>query len=318
MAKTTRSTPDTDSRFCSSLDTPSGVIGKKTGNPLDEEAAFLALKGNKGCRNGKGFVLRGEGPEGGGWFPKACGKWDCPAPSCGGLRRAAAAEIFAKGVRNAHQQGEKVRFITLTAPGRGMSLNAVYEGLKRIMSTLKPTGEVREYAGVVEFQERGAPHLHLLATGEYIHYTRLSKLARGRPGSKGRFGEVAWIRSISATSSEDAVKLAGYFTKDLWEFGRDMAGYIPAADSPEMHQMSKSRKRLWPLRKSHNWYEGGVEAAREAVLKRWYPDGSSSTEGMTKWSLHQIDRKTGQIRFITAIPKAPAPESRPLPLESSD
>jgi hypothetical protein len=267
----------------------------------DEGAAFPALMGKGRCQKGKGFLLRGEGPEGGVWLPLTCGRWDCPAPSCGGLKRMAAAELFAGGIRAAHLRGERVRFITLTAPGKGMTMVSVYAGLKRVMATLRKTGEVRDYAGVVELQERGAPHLHLVATGDFIHQSRLSKLARGRAGSRGRFGRVAWIESVTPTRREGAVELAGYFTKDLGEVGGELAGYVTKARAEQMRQMGAQGKRVRPIRNSRNWYPGGMAAARDAVLRDWFPEGSPALDAVDHWHLYRVIPNTGEVRFVKAL-----------------
>lgn len=284
-----------------SLDGPEGVLGLKTEVSPGEGVPFPYPMGKSRCQKSDGFFLRGDGPDGAVWFPLTCGRWDCPAPSCGGLKRLAAAELFTGGIRRAHLRGERVRFITLTAPGKGMTMAAVYTGLKRVMATLRKTGEVSAYAGVVELQHRGAPHLHLVATGEYIHQSRLSAIARGRSGSKGRFGRVAWIESVTPTAREGAVELAGYFTKDLAEVGGELAGYVTKARAEQMRQMGAKGQRVRPIRNSRNWYPGGMAAARDAVVARWFPDASPGTDAVTNWQMFQLVPNTGELRFIRAL-----------------
>lgn len=273
--------------------------------------------GQTRCRNAGRFYLSGDTADGPVWFPLNCHRWDCPAPSCGGLKRAAAAEQIVGGVRRAFDAGERVRFITLTAPSRGMSLQQLGDGWRRMLSSLRPSGEVREYVGVVELQRRGEPHLHLLATGEFIHYKRLSKLARGGAGVKGRFGRVAWIEEVTPVSAGE-VSLAGYFTKELQAVGAELASYITKVKAEQLREFGMvkgGRKR--PLRRSDGWYPGGQAVAEAAVKRRWYPEPSAAEQVKGDWRMYEVRPDTGEVRFIKVMGAAETAPVLPLPLRPS-
>jgi hypothetical protein len=53
-----------------------------------------------------------------------------------------------------------------------------YDGLNRLRVRLKKAGLIREFAAVMEVQKRGALHLHVLQTGEYIQKSRLKGMAK--------------------------------------------------------------------------------------------------------------------------------------------
>jgi hypothetical protein len=194
-----------------------------------------------------------------------------------------------------------VRFYTFTAPGKGMSMVDMALGTNRVMATLRKTGEIREWAGVVELQQRGAPHLHVVATGEYIDHRRLSRLARGRAGSKGRFGPVVWAEEITRTDREGDVAIAGYFTKALGSVGGELASYVTKAKAEQMRQMGSKGSRVRPIRRSNGWYPGGLGAARGVVVRNWFPDSEGDVAGVTEWAMYRVEPATGQMRFVKAL-----------------
>lgn len=190
----------------------------------------------------------------------------------------------------------------------------MYLGTKRVMATLRKTGEIREYAGVVELQERGAPHLHLLVTGEFIHYRRLSRLARGRPGSRGRFGKVAWIERVEPGQGGE-VNLAGYFTKELAAVGGELAGYVTKARAEQLRVMGAKGQRVRPIRRSNGWYPGGMAAARAALIDRWHP--GAERRDVDAWILYRLERDTGEMRYVKALGAGSPASVLHLPSESA-
>lgn len=299
-----------DNGFRPSLDCPERALGITTENSALDGVSFPVLvgetPGRTQCGNTGGLYVRGTGADGAVWFPLTCGRWDCPARSCGGLNRAAAAELFSGeivgdgGIVGAFARGERVRFYTFTAPARGMSMTAVYLATKRIMATLRKTGEIIEWAGVVELQDRGAPHLHVVATGEFIHYRRLSKIATGRPGSKGRFGPVVWAEEITPHRGGD-VLIADYFAKDLGSIGGELANYVTKARAEQLRQMGSKGGRVRPIRRSNGWYPGGLGAARDAVTRSWFPDSPDLGAGVDEWAMYRVEPHTGQMRYVKAL-----------------
>ena len=308
-----------------SLDCPERALVITTESSPSENSPFPVPIGDSGgrtqCGNTGGLYVRGTGGSESVWFPLTCGRWDCPARSCGGLNRAGAAELFSGeiagdgGIVGAFSRGERVRFYTFTAPSKGMSMGDLYVATKRVMATLRKTGEIREWAGVVELQQRKAPHLHVVATGEFIHYRRLSKLAQGRPGSKGRFGRVVWAEEITPHRGAGLVTIANYFTKDLGSIGGELANYVTKARAEQMREMGSKGQRVRPIRRSNGWYPGGLSAARDAVRRSWYPDAGDPTDGMNEWALYRVEPATGQMRYVKALSVAESSNVALLPSE---
>lgn len=235
-------------------------------------------------------------------FELTCGRWDCPAPGCGGLKRRAAREVLVGGLEAAWDRGERSRLITLTAPPAGMNMRQVYEGWNRVRQSLTNRGLLTGYAGTIETQKRqGGLHLHLLTTGDYIPQQRLSEIAQGRPGSKGRFGPVVDIRAVRNTGRRSA---AGYLLKQVAD---DIAGYVSKAATPEharLRLISPVRsKRLRPLRLSRGWYPGGLSAAAKVVTAEW-SKGAPPIQA-DDWQIWRLDRTTGQPTLLTP----PAPDT---------
>jgi hypothetical protein len=121
----------------------------------------------------------------------------------------------------------------------GLSMGDLYEAWNRFRTRLKKSGELEQYAAVVELQERGALHLHAITTGSYIKQARLSELAR-----EAGFGKVADIREIKATAAESDKKSIAYSTKE-------MAGYLSKQKAAAL--LVKTNKRRRPLRVSKGW-----------------------------------------------------------------
>lgn len=230
-----------------------------------------------------------------------CGRWDCPAPGCGGLKRMAAREVFAGGCSAAWERDQIVRLMTFTAPPGGMSRREVYLGLKRVKGVLKYHGLLDEYAGVVELQERGAPHLHLMTTGEFIPQSRLSTIARGRPGSEGRFGPIVDIRAVRSTGPRSATE---YLLKQV---GNEMADYVTKAKAGEHRRLRGispfKAERLRPVRLSRGWYPGGLAEAGRKVKAEW--SAGAEPVAATDWRIWRVNHNTGEPSPLNA-PVRPA------------
>jgi hypothetical protein len=178
------------------------------------------------------------------------------------MRRFTVAYMIEAGVVEAQIRGEKVRFLTVTSPGgHALSTRELYEAWNRLRTTLRKSGELAEYLAVVELQERdgGAPHLHILATGEYIPQRRLSELA-----ASAGFGPIADIRAVRGTGPRSA---GMYMVKSL-------AQYATKANAAALAERVKSEssgggkvRRVRPVRVSRKWYEGGMKQAEKDALK---------------------------------------------------
>lgn len=78
----------------------------------------------------------------------SCKGWSCPI--CSRKRRAVGIELIAGGVSRARRRGERIRFVTLTAPPQGMNLVELYAAWNRMRTALKKSGELSQYCAVVE------------------------------------------------------------------------------------------------------------------------------------------------------------------------
>lgn len=285
-----------------SLDYAERRIGKKqTFRGIQSGASLVATAPKSRCRNTYGLFVASVNA--GVAYPLSCGRWDCPAPSCGGLKKLAAKELFTGGVEAAWSRSEKVRSLTLTAPGRGsMNLADIYAGWNRVRSALKRRDLLAEYAAVVEVQERGAPHLHILATGDYIPQAHLSAIAQGRPGSRGRFGPVVDIREVRSTGPRSLV--GNYLVKQV---GSEMAAYVTKAKAEERSRLTAvgGRSHTRPIRSSRLWYPGGLAAAAETVKAGWSVEADLIRPAVSDWHLWRVDKGTGEVRPIKALSAAP-------------
>lgn len=212
------------------------------------------------CPNCQGFYLVSRGT--GRAFEMSCKAWSCPV--CSRRRRAVAVEVIAGGLARARSRRERVRFLTLTAPSDGLSLRALYASWNRLRTTLRKSGELAEYAAVVELgsPNRPEPHLHVLATGRYIPQARLSTLAE----SAG-FGRVVDIREVKTNGEHEAV---AYVSKRM---AKHLVGYLVKAETESLAgraaaESGSKRVQVRPLRLSKRWYPGGFKAAEKAVAER--------------------------------------------------
>jgi hypothetical protein len=174
----------------------------------------------------------------------------------------AATEVIAGGVWRHIEKGERLRFITLTPPSWGMTMPELGAAWNRFRATLKKFQLLDEYVSVAELQERQEPHLHIIASGEYVRQAQLSTWAE-----KAGFGPVADIRAVRGAGEKS---LTGYLLKQL---NHELADYVTKASAAKLKERaeidaSKSRKQVRPVRLSRKWYPGGFKAAEQAVLAR--------------------------------------------------
>lgn len=237
-------------------------------------------------------------------FELPCGRWDCG--SCGRFKQVAARELIGTGMAAARQREERVRSMVITSP-KGETVEYLREfskALNGLITGLKKNHGVREWCGVVEFNKAtGAPHLHMLFTGDYIAQAKLSRAAVGRTG---RLGEVAWIEEATPEKV-----LEGYMSKEVGQ----LASYLAKAQVDRRVVALK----FHPLRKSRGWYPGGQGEAEAVVRKRWIKD--KPTVKADDWQVVRVDDH-GRVRPIRrpkpteAVPLAPVLSAVPAALES--
>jgi hypothetical protein len=190
----------------------------------------------------------------------SCKSWGCS--HCVKLRKLAAAEVIAGGVWRHQNLGSTCRIITVTADGEGMTMPELGERWNRLRSTLKKNKLLGEYVAVAELQARGEPHLHVIATGEYIPQKDLAKW-----GVKAGFGPVTDIRAVRGTGRRS---LTGYLLKQL---DSQLADYVTKANAAQLKERAardanSRRKQVRPVRLSRHWYPEGFKKAEQVVLAR--------------------------------------------------
>ncbi len=230
----------------------------QTNDPEGFLVKSLAGARKTGCPNAPGYYLVSATT--GQCFEMSCRSWGCS--HCVKLRKMSAAEVVAGGVYRQQNLGERLRFITLTAPSDGLTMPELGAAWNRLRATLKKNELLGEYVAVAELQERGEPHLHVIATGEYMEQAELSKW-----GVKAGFGPVTDIRAVRGSGRRS---LTGYLLKQL---DQELADYVTKASAAKLKERaamdaSKTRKQVRPVRLSRKWYPGGFKAAEQAVLAR--------------------------------------------------
>jgi hypothetical protein len=175
-----------------------------------------------------------------------CKSWACSW--CGWKKREAAKIALGVGLEAAWDRGERVRFLTLTDGSRGsgeMMAEDIYAAWNRLRAVLKKSGELEQYAAVLEAQKRGALHLHILATGKFIAQRRLSRLAK-----QSGFGAVADIREVKAGAEETMPTGEANPAAALYVV-KEMGGYLTKEKAA--HLVLKTNRRRRPLRLSREW-----------------------------------------------------------------
>lgn len=257
-------------------------------------------------------------------FAVPCLSWSCEV--CQKRKWYAARELYRRGIEAAWERGDKVRFVTLT-DGRGNmtvpELGAAWDDLAKALRRggfaparpKKPTDPAKhaawrkrydawlktckrrsslldQYATVVEFGAEGSRqiHLHVLMTGDFIPYKKLSIWAK-RCG----FGEIAHITLVS---QGDANEVGGYAGK--------LASYTAKAirHGEEMHL--RGAVRLRPVRSSRKWLADGLTGVERDLGIR--SKGLSTDRG--PWAMIEIDSK-GQPRWTRTVGSAAALDEAP-------
>ncbi len=218
----------------------------------------LAKARKTACPNALGYYLVSAST--GQCFEMTCKSWGCP--HCVKLRKLSAEEVVNGGVWRAQDSGERLRFMTLTAPSEGLTMPELGAAWNRLRSTLKKNDLLREYVAVAELQDRGEPHLHVIASGEYVPQADLANW-----GEKAGFGRVSDIRAVRGTGRRS---ITGYLLKQL---DSELADYVTKASAAQIKERAardsnKRRKQVRPVRLSRKWYPGGFKAAEQAVLRR--------------------------------------------------
>ena len=235
--------------------------------------------------------------------PLPCRSWLCRG--CQKDKWNAARMLFALGISEAWARGEEVRFFTLTDGSKNGSmtipeLSRSWDALVKVLKSggpapaKPPAGSdkaawdewrrrcrsrrsyLTEYAMVLEVGSSGERrlHAHVLATGRYVHQSKLARFAR-----EAGFGSIVDIRRVSkgddAQLATYAAKMAGYTSK---------LGQMSEAEATQL-LAARAAKRLRPVRTSRGWSEGGLRMAEQLTGFR-HPPGQLNGN----WVIIEHDR----------------------------
>jgi hypothetical protein len=176
----------------------------------------------------------------------------------------------------------------------------------RLRSILKKQQLLKEYVTVVELQERAEPHLHVIATGEYIPQKKLAAW-----GEQSGFGRCSDIRAVRGTGPRS---ITGYVLKQL---SNELAGYVTKARVSQLKERAANdghakRKQVRPVRVSRGWYPGGLKAAEQAALRDLSElMGREEESDPGPWFV-VLKRADGGVSVVSR-PKPIEPVERPQP-----
>lgn len=194
-------------------------------------------------------------------MPISCRSWRCNV--CAVERGRAVYLLFERGIAAAKSRGERVRFITLTDGAAGaMTVADLGAAWNRLRTTLKREGKLKEYAACIEPQRRGALHLHVLCTGEFVAQRQLRRWAE--QAGWGSHVDIRIVRDKGA---------AGYSSK--------LAAYAAKANEVAEAMARKGAKRVRPIRVSRGWLPGGLRALEVELGLR--SSGKSQDEWVRVW-----------------------------------
>lgn len=178
------------------------------------------------------------------------------------------------GIREARKQGLRVRLLTLTdgSGGHGtMTSQELARAWNKLRGRLRRRKKLGPYVKVVELQERGALHLHvLIAAGAegYIAQRDLSELALA-----SGFGPICDVREIDEDGAES---IAAYVTKgsrgerELAARAGTVSGYMAKLEAKRLKRArEKFGKRLRPIHFSNDW-PAPIQAETRAQVREVY------------------------------------------------
>lgn len=185
------------------------------------------------------------------------------------------------GLEVAWARGERVRMLTLTDGSKGdMTVADFYAAWNRLRGRLarerKGGPYMKEYAAVVEVQQRGALHLHVLMTGRYVRQRVLAQMA-----AEAGFGRCTDIREVRRVAQSGSRGSAEYVTKQL-------TGYLTKQSATALSAKTNLRRR--PLRTSRGWGDGvNMQRALRMLSEGWLEDAGK-------------ERDEGPFVFVQALP----------------
>ncbi len=259
---------------------------KPPGSPVQ---AIRSAKPAKCPKAGKFFAWSMETGES---FELPCGSWECSV--CGWLKKKAALLVILSGIQRAwFEDRQRVRLLTLTDGTEGTGLLTVadfYERWNRFRVRMKRAGYISEFCAVLEVQERGALHLHVLLTGSaWLGQKRWAEAA-----AAAGFGRITDIREVKRGTANADHRSAFYVAKE-------MASYVSKQKAEALTEKTNLRKR--PLRTSRGWSPMSLKQAEQKAAanetKRPYDPEAIKTaqEARKPWATIRTWGDLLEVRF---------------------
>lgn len=167
--------------------------------------------------------------------PRRCWSWRCEG--CGFLKSKDARSLVRIGLQHALDDGLPLILLTLTEPPEPRGYRASSKALTQVVKRLQARhGGSLRWIGVVEWQQRGAVHWHMIVAGlAFSRTVRNKKTGRVYPGhERGRFthevtkygdlrplvmrygfGQVVDVHAVGTRPDDTACSLATYVAKYL-------------------------------------------------------------------------------------------------------
>jgi hypothetical protein len=194
--------------------------------------------------------------------------------------------VVSDGIARYQEQGERVRFLTLTDGTGTMTVPELYAAWSRFRQRMRRRELLDDYALAVEVGSR--LHLHACVTGRFIDQARELVPHAEAAG----FGRIADIRAVPPLVAADT--LAGYITRaEKSADALQLARYLTKSTAQQLRERGAVRVR--PLRLSREWQGGGLTEGWERVRREWYGE----TEG--RWEVVHAAHYRPQLERLSRM-----------------
>lgn len=208
-------------------------------NLLSQELAFQleqsrAIQARR-CENGAPYIYFKDQNDRGRLKQGCCNSWECPR--CAHMRAREEYGRIVEGAKKLWDEGKSLAFLTITCPGKEVSLREAEQGYllwtNRLLSTLRANAHKQgiswAYAQVTERQKRKHPHSHILSTWipeDGIPYLKREKLPNGRKAKHDCLWSEYWRASnvkaglgieCDISLVRNPVSVANYIAKYLFK-----------------------------------------------------------------------------------------------------
>lgn len=230
----------------------------------------------------------------------------CMGRHCSSCSRLLAIEDgyrIARGIHELRERGLRIRFVTLTdGAAAALDSKALGAAWGRFSSRLRRRGKLGPYVKVVEVQERGALHLHVLIAADddgYIPQGELSELAQA-----SGFGPIADVRELRG--EEGVASIAAYLTKPpaeasaMAERARSISSYLVKQGATAEHaEYARERfgRRARPVNFSLSW-PAPIQAETRQEIRAHFREQAieAGTEIVGEW------RTVTELQTVLCLP----------------